>query len=240
VAADLNGDGFVDFVSGNIGDGTFSVFLNTPVAVLHPAKMTFASMLLGSTSSSQTATLFSSGIATLKLKMTVSPSDYNVTSNSCGTTLVSGANCSVSIDFSPKDINTRSGSLNFSNNASNSPQKVSLTGVGSDVGVTPNPVAFGSVGHGTSTTKVVTITNLSGGSFPAHTLTFTGISVSGTGFSLVTSGCPPSTSSLAAAASCQLTLQFAPASTGNFSGVLTLTDNGGASPQKIVLTGTGT
>jgi hypothetical protein len=236
-AADYNGDGFADFVSSNIGDGTYSVFLNTPVAVLHPAKMTFPTLLLGSTSTAQTATLYSSGIASLNLKMSLSPSDYAPTSNTCGATLVSGTSCSVGIDFSPKDINNRGGALSFADNATNSPQKVSLSGVGSEVGVSPSPVAFGSVTHGTSKQQVVTVTNHSGGSFPAHTLTFTGISVSGTGFSLVKNGC---TSSLAAGLSCQLTLQFAPATTGNFNGLLTLTDNGGGSPQKIALTGTGT
>ena len=43
-----------------------------------------------------------------------------------------------------------------------------------------------------------------------------------------------------AGVSCHLPLQFVPATTGNFNGLLTLTNNRGASPQKIVLTGTGT
>jgi FG-GAP-like repeat/Abnormal spindle-like microcephaly-assoc'd, ASPM-SPD-2-Hydin len=239
-AVDLNGDGFTDFVSSNIGDGTYSVFLNTAVAALHPAKMSFPTLLLGSTSAAQTATIFSSGVATLKPKITLSPSDYAQTSNTCGSSLIAGANCSVRLTFSPKDINTRAGSLSFADNATDTPQKVSLSGVGSEVGVSPDPVPFGSVTHGTSTTKVVTITNLSGGSFPAHALTFTGTVVSGTAFSLVTNGCPVSPSSLAAGANCQLTLKFAPATTGNFNGLLTLTDNGGGSPQKIALSGSGT
>ena len=106
--------------------------------------------------------------------------------------------------------------------------------------MSPNPVPFGPIVHGTTATKLVTITNFSGGSFPAHTLTFTGIAVSGTGFSLVSNACPPSTSSLDAGASCQVTVKFAPSTVGSFSGLLTLTDNGGGSPQKIALTGSGT
>jgi FG-GAP-like repeat/Abnormal spindle-like microcephaly-assoc'd, ASPM-SPD-2-Hydin len=239
-AVDVNNDGFTDFVTADYGDATYAVYLNTPVAALRPAKMNFGTLLLGATSAAQTATMYNSGIATLKPKITLTGTDYTQTANTCGVSLVSGASCSVSIVFSPKDINARAAALNFADNATVTPQKVSLTGVGSEVGMSPNPVTFGPVVHGTTTTKVVTITNLSGGSFPAHALTFTGIAVSGTGFSLVSNGCPPSTSSLPAGGSCQVTVKFAPATTGSFSGLLTLTDNGGGSPQKIKLTGSGT
>ena len=236
-AVDLNNDGFTDFVTADYYTGTYSVYLNTPVAALRPATLNFGTLLLGSTSAAKTATLYNSGIATLKLKMTLSPADYSQTSNTCGATLLSGANCSVSIAFSPKDINKRAGKLSFADNATVTPQKVSLTGVGSEVGVSPNPVDFGSITHGTNASKNVTITNLSGGSFPAHALTFTGIAVSGTGFSLATNGC---TTSVAAGGSCQVTVKFAPGSVGSYSGLLTLTDDGGGSPQKITLKGSGT
>jgi hypothetical protein len=142
--------------------------------------------------------------------------------------------------FAPQDINARAGALTFADNATVTPQKVTFSGVGGEVGVNPNPVAFGPILHGTNTTKVVTITNLSGGAFPPHALTFTGMVVSGTGFSVLNNGCPISPSSLAAGASCQVTVKFAPSTVGSFKGLLTLTDNGGGSPQKITLTGSGT
>lgn len=239
-ALDLNSDGFTDFVAVDYGNATYGVYLNTPVAALRPTKMNFGTRLLGSTSAAQMVRIYNPGIATLNLKMTLSPTDYVQTLNSCGASLISGANCSVSVAFSPKDINTRAGTVSFADNATATPQKVNLTGQGSEVGVSPNPIPFGAIAHGTITTKLVTITNLSGGAFPAHPLTFTGIVVSGAGFSLVSNSCPPSTSSLAAGATCQLTLKFAPSTIGNFSGLLTLTDDGGGSPQKIALTGSGT
>jgi hypothetical protein len=239
-AVDLNNDGFPDFVTTDYYTATYSVYLNTPVAALRPAKMNFGTLLLGATSAAQTATMYNSGIATLKPKITLPLSDYSQTLNTCGPSLISGASCSVSIVFSPKDINTRASTLSFADNATATPQRVSLTGIGSEVGVSPKPVAFGPVAHGTTATKVVTITNLSGGAFPAHDLTFTGIAVSGTAFSLVNNACPPSTSSLGAGGNCQVTVQFAPTTTGNFNGLLTLTDNGGGSPQKISLMGSGT
>jgi hypothetical protein len=239
-AVDVNNDGFPDFVTADYGDDTYSVYLNTPVAALRPAKMNFGTLLLGSTSATQTATIYNSGIATLKPKITVSKADYSQTSNTCGASLLSGASCSVSLAFSPQDINARAATLNFADNATVTPQKVSLSGTGSEVGVSPNPVAFGAVAHGANTTKLVIITNVSGGSFPVHALAFTGIAVSGTGFSLVNNGCPMSPSSLGAGTNCQVTVQFAPSTTGSFKGLLTLTHNGGGSPQKITLTGSGT
>jgi hypothetical protein len=239
-AGDFNGDGFPDFVTTNYGDGTYTAYMNTPVAALHPGGMAFPTLLLGTSSSAQTATVYSSGVATLLPKITISPSDYSISSNTCGASLASGLNCSLSVTFSPKDINTRSGALMFGDNATDSPQKASLSGAGSAVGVNPDPVSFGSIAHGTTTKQVVTITNLSGGSFPSHNVTFTVIAASGTGFTIVTDGCPLRTSSLAPGANCKVTLQFAPTTTGKFNGALTLTDNGGGSPQKITLTGTGT
>lgn len=239
-AIDVNNDGFSDFVTANYGDATYAVYLNTPVAALRPAKMAFGTLLLGATSAVQTATIYNSGIATLKPTITLPSIHYSQTLNTCGASLISGANCSVSVVFSPKDINARTATLSFADNATVTPQKVSLSGVGSEVAVSPKPIAFGPVAHGTTATKVVTITNISGGSFPAYTLTFTAITVSGTGFSLLSNGCPPSTSGVAAGGNCQVTVKFAPLTIGNFSGVLTLTNNGGGSPQKITLTGSGT
>jgi hypothetical protein len=56
------------------------------------------------------------------------------------------------LTFSPKDINRRTGSLTFSDNATDSPQRVNLSGVGSEVGVSPNPVNFGSTQQNESVT----------------------------------------------------------------------------------------
>jgi VCBS repeat protein/centrosomal CEP192-like protein len=240
VAGDFNKDGFMD-IAAVTAAGSFSVYLNTPAAALSTRSLAFPVEQLGSTSGSQTAQLFSSGVASLKPVISVSPSDYTITSNTCtGVTLVAGTNCSVSLDFSPKDINTRAGTLIFKDAAVGGQQKVSLSGTGTEVNVNPSPVAFGSVARPNSKTLTVTIKNLSGGTFPAHALTFNSIAVNGTGFALTGNSCPASPSSLGPGLTCQIQVTFTPNAAGNFSGTLTLTDNGGASPQKIVLTGTGT
>ncbi|SPE23836.1 conserved exported hypothetical protein [Acidobacteriia bacterium SbA2] len=239
VAADFNNDGFNDFAVLN-NAGNYTVYLNTPAAAIWHSALSFPALQLGQTSAPQTGTLYNSGVASLTPKVTVSPADYTAITDTCGATMVTGSSCTVTVTFSPKDINTRAGGISFADAATDTPQKISLTGTGSEVSVGPDPVAFGSVAHGSSATKTVTIQNISGGSFPAHTLAFTAITVTGTGFSLVSNGCPVSPATLAAGASCPVQVKFAPASTGSFNGSLKITDNGGGSPQVIALTGTGT
>ena len=239
VAGDFNNDGFNDFVVLNNADN-YTVYLNTPAAAVWHSTLPFPTMQLGQTSTAQTATLYSSGVASLTPKVTVSPTDYTATTDTCGPAMVKGSSCTVTVTFSPKDINARNGSISFADAATDTPQKINLTGTGSEVNVNPSPVNFGSIVHGTIATKTVTIKNLSGGAFPAHTLSFTSIAVTGTGFTLPVNGCPTGTSTLAAGASCTVQVKFAPASAGTFKGSLTITDNGGGSPQVIALTGSGT
>jgi hypothetical protein len=239
LVGDFNNDSFNDFVVLD-NDSHYTFYPNTPAAAVWPMTLKFPTLQLGQTSSAETSNLYNSGVAALKPKFKISPADYVPTSNTCGTTLATSATCNVSVTFSPQDINARAGSISISDNATLTPQKISLSGTGSDVNVSPDPVSFGNVAHGSSATLVVTIKNLSGGAFPAHSLTFTSIAVSGTDFTLVNNGCPVSSSSLAAGASCQVKVQFTPAAAGTFSGTLTITDSGGGSPQKIELKGTGT
>jgi hypothetical protein len=239
VVGDFNNDSFNDFVVLD-GDGHFTFYPNTPAAAVWPTTLKFPTLQLGQTSAAQTGNLYNSGVATLKPTVKITPADYVQTSNTCGKTLATGATCAVSVTFSPQDINARNGSISISDNATVTPQKITLSGTGSEVNVSPDPVQFGNVAHGSSATQTVTIKNLSGGGFPAHNLTFNSIAVSGTDFSLTNDGCPVSPAFLAPQATCQVKVQFAPAAKGSFSGALTVTDNGGGSPQKIGMSGTGT
>jgi hypothetical protein len=55
--------------------------------------------------------------------------DYAET-NSCGTSLASGASCQISILFTPTATGTRSGSLTVADDATGSPHSITLTGNG--------------------------------------------------------------------------------------------------------------
>ena len=237
-SGDFNNDGFAEFATANTASGTFSQYLSTPVAVVAPGKLTYPLTELGASSAVKSVTLFNSGIATLKPKESVN-GDFAISSNTCGATLASGSNCSVGVTFTPTSINTRTGTLTFTDNATVSMQRVSLSGVGTEVNLSSTSLSFGSVKVGTtSAAQTITVTNLSN----ANSLTFTSVAIGGSDAGdFIVSGntCPLSPTSLGPLATCQIAIEFAPASTGTRSASLILTDNGGGSPQSVALSGSG-
>lgn len=103
------------------------------------------------------------------------------------------------------------------------------------VGLSSTTVSFGSQATGTtSPAQAVTMTN--SGSQP---LAIGNIAVTGpnSGDFFQTDNCP---ASLAPAASCMISITFAPTTTGSRSAAVTITDNAPTSPQTISLAGTGT
>jgi hypothetical protein len=212
--------------------------MNTPVAAIAPAKLAFPVTQLGATSKPKSATLYNSGIATLTLKENVS-GDYAISANTCGTTLLSGANCAVSVTFTPTDINTRAGTLTFTDNATVPTQRVSLTGTGTDVKLAPANLSFGTVKVGqTSSPQTVTVTNIS----KVNSVTFSSIGLGGTDagdFVISSNTCPPPSKSLGPGKTCKVGLEFKPTTTGTRNASLLFTDDGGGSPQKAALSGTG-
>ena len=120
-------------------------------ATTNPTSLSFSSQALGTTSTAKTVTLTNNQSASLAIgSVTSSVADFGV-SSACPATLAGGANCKVSVTFSPKSTGTRSGTLSFSDSASNSPQTVSLSGTGAaanlvSIAVSPAPasIALGS------------------------------------------------------------------------------------------------
>ena len=56
-------------------------------------------------------------------------SDYSQTGN-CGSSIAAGANCTIAVLFTPSAAGARAAALSISDNASGSPQTVSLSGTG--------------------------------------------------------------------------------------------------------------
>jgi hypothetical protein len=59
------------------------------------------------------------------------PGDFGQTSN-CGSSVGTGANCAINVTFTPAQAGARSASLRVGDNASSSPQTVSLSGTGAN------------------------------------------------------------------------------------------------------------
>lgn len=210
-----------------------------------PVSLNFGNQLVGSTSAAQTVTLTNTGTATL----TISGSGISITgansgdfaeTNTCGSSVAAGANCTISITFKPTATGTRNGSLSVTDNASGSPQSVPLTGTGVAPAVTLSPTSLTFAGQlitTASSAQSVTLTN--SGTAP---LTISSIAVSGTNASdfAQTNTCPASSATLAVNANCSISVTFTPAATGARTASVTITDNAPGSPHTVSLTGTGT
>ena len=85
---------------------------------------------VGKTSAPKTEKVTNIGTATLNISSITTSGDFAISSNTCGPTLAVGAFCKVKVVFKPTQTGTRTGSLTFTDDASNSPQVVPLTGKG--------------------------------------------------------------------------------------------------------------
>ncbi|HUI42681.1 MAG TPA: choice-of-anchor D domain-containing protein [Terriglobia bacterium] len=237
---DSNGvDGSAQTVSLS-GTGT------APAASLAPASLSFGNQLVHTVSAAQALTLSNTGKAALTIT-SIAVSGANggdfAQTNNCGSSVVAGGSCAISVTFKPAATGTRSGTLTVtdnSNGVSGSAQTASLSGTGVAPAVTLNPAtlpAFGNQLVGTaSAAQALTLTN-SG----TAALSITSIALSGANAAdfAESNNCG---SSVAAGASCAINLTFTPSATGARSATLTLTDNNGGtsgSAQTVALAGTG-
>jgi hypothetical protein len=206
-----------------------------PAVSLSASALNFKKVGIGMTSAPQTVTLTNVGSATLNISSITASGDFQISNNTCGATVAAGANCAVSVTFTPTKKGKRTGNLTFTDNAPSSPQVVSLTGVGQSVVVSPTSLNFGTVAVGnTSSEQIVTVTNLN-----SITVTFTGFVFAGTaaGDYLISSNTCGAT--IAGGASCSVGVEFKPTTTGKRAAKLNVKNNGGGSPASTSLTGTG-
>ena len=98
---------------------------------LSSSSLTFSAQMSGTSSAAQTVTLTNTGNASLTISGITASGDFSQT-NTCGTTVSAGANCSISVTFKPTAGGNRTGTISISDNASGSPQSVALSGTGQD------------------------------------------------------------------------------------------------------------
>ncbi|HLY63749.1 MAG TPA: choice-of-anchor D domain-containing protein [Terriglobia bacterium] len=207
----------------------------SPAVTLSPTSLTFGKQNVGSTSAAETITLTNNGGAALTVSGIAVTGDFAQT-NTCGSSVAAGTNCTITVTFSPTAQGARTGILTItdnSNGVAGSTQTVALSGSGTGpaVNLAPASVTFsGQLVNSTSAAQSVTLTN-SG----AATLTVAGIVAGGDYAQTNTCG-----SSVAAGASCTISVTFSPTAAGSRAGTLTITDNGVGSPQTVTLSGMGT
>jgi phosphoesterase family protein/centrosomal CEP192-like protein len=210
----------------------------TTTASVSPTSLTFASQTVGTTSAAQPATLTNTGTVSMVINSIVASANFGET-NTCGASLAAGAKCTINVTFTPSTTGTLTGTITINDTASTSPQKINVSGTGVSstlpvVSLSPTSLAFPSTTVGTtSAAQAVTLKN-SGGS----SLTISSISITGTnsGDFKQSNNCG---SSVAAGASCAISVTFTPTATGTRTAAVSIADNASGSPQMVGLTGTG-
>lgn len=204
---------------------------------LSPALLNFGAYAVGMSSAPKTATLTNHGTTTLKIVTPQVSGDYRL-SSICPRNLAAGASCNVGAKFTPTTTGTRYGSLTIANSDGSSPQVLNLTGVGTEVSVVPGKLVFASQPVGTSSLpQIVTFTNIG-----TTNLTVNDVSVLGTLSQIIqydfsqTNNC---VGTLAAGASCTVSVTFTPVTTGSIAGSLSIAHDDADSPKLVTLSGTG-
>ncbi len=207
-----------------------------PTVVLSATSLPFGNQAVNVASAPQYLTVTNTGTAALNITSVIASGDFAVKTNACGAPLQPTSppsNCTITVIFTPSAPGTSVGSLTLTDNASNSPQIVLLTGTGviqPGASVSTSSLTFGSQSSGT-TSAAQTVTLTSTGASP---LTISNIAVTGD-FSQ-TNTCPQS---LAAGNTCTISVLFTPTAVGTRTGTLTITDNAPNSPQVVSLGGSG-
>lgn len=211
---------------------------DTPGVALTPQEVNFGNQTLNVTSAAQQVTLIDAGSLPLEVTNIEASGDYAV-SNNCGTTLsAAGGSCTINITYTPTTAGPSTDEITITDNATDSPQHITVTGNGVNGGagtltLTPKSLVFPVQAVGTtSPTQVVQLLNSSNSS-----ITISAITVSGD--FTETNNCGAQPSVLNSGASCTVSVTFTPTSSGALTGSLSITDNAAGSPQTVSLSGTG-
>jgi hypothetical protein len=100
-----------------------------PAVMLSSTGQTFATQVVFTTSKAKTVKLTNSGSETLSITGIKITGPFHQT-NTCGTGMAPGDNCTISATFGPTAKGPVSGSVSIMDNAPGSPQKLALTGTG--------------------------------------------------------------------------------------------------------------
>ena len=205
-----------------------------PVATLSATALTPGANL-GASAGPQAVTVTNTGDGALTVRAIVingaAAGDYRQSSD-CLRTLQPGASCTVTVGFTPQGYGLRAASLTLYDDGPGGSQAIALRGTGTAARalLSSGFLNFGGQGVGNPTApQNIVLFNAGNGA-----LSIGGIKLSGGDFTM-SSSCG---TTLAAGASCAISITFLPQGTGARSGVVTLTDSAGT--QRITLSGVGT
>ncbi|MDX9767524.1 MAG: choice-of-anchor D domain-containing protein [Ectothiorhodospiraceae bacterium] len=207
----------------------------TPVIELDPASLVFGQQTVGTTSATQAIVLGNSGDAALAIQGISALGPFTLT-HDCGATLAAGADCTLTIRFTPIAAGVQQGAVVVDSALGTHLVVLSGTGVAAPDTPTPAPAIeldpatldFGEQAVGVaSAARTVTLRNTGNA-----VLTLQGVTLIGPYGASHDCG-----SNLAAGASCDLQVRFTPTATGSQQGALVLASALGT--HVVVLNGSG-
>jgi subtilase family serine protease len=213
-----------------------------PVVNLAPSSLAFGQQATGSTSAPRSVILSNNGNAPLVTSsVTVggaNPGDFAQT-NTCSSSLATGANCAINVTFTPSATGARSASLTITDNARGSPHTINLTGTGvvaPAVSLSAFNLTFGQENMGlTSAPQTVTLSNTGNA-----LLSITSMLISGTNQwdYAQTNDCG---NSVPEGSTCRISVTFTPTYPYDYTShaSLVISDNASPSSQIVSLTGSG-
>ena len=101
----------------------------SPTVLLLVTSLTFGDQDVGTTSAAQSITMGNVGSATLRIDKIATTANFEQ-NNNCGSSVASGAGCTINMTFTPSSTGNFTGTLSITDNAGGSPQTVSLSGTG--------------------------------------------------------------------------------------------------------------
>jgi 6-phosphogluconolactonase (cycloisomerase 2 family) len=207
---------------------------------LSAATLAFGNEGIGSPSAVKSVTVTNNNGAAITVSSPAisgtNATDFAPSTTTCGASIAAHASCTVSVTFTPSTLLAETATLNITDSATNSPQTVALTGTGmQQVTLSAATLAFGNEGIGSpSAVKSVTVTNNNGAAITVSSPAISGTNATDFAPSATTCG-----ASIAAHASCTVSVTFTPSTLLAETATLTITDSATNSPQTVALTGTG-
>ncbi|MGA2003372.1 MAG: choice-of-anchor D domain-containing protein [Terriglobales bacterium] len=216
----------------NVVDIGADEYIAQPVFPFSSYLLEYGTQDVGSSSQPQVVTISNQGATAIALSLIATGSHFTQTNN-CGSSLAAGASCQISVSFSPLAGGSLHSVLGVFTNATLNPQAVFLTGTGlSPVAQVPCCFYFYGQVIGTTATQTGQLTNTGQAPLAINSVVYSGP----TDFA-ETSTCPIAPNTLAAGASCAVTVVFTPTIVGSESGTITFNDNALPSPQTVSVSG---
>ncbi len=116
-----------------------------PSVALSSDSLPFAQQAVNSTSPAQIVTLTNNGSATVNITSIAASENFSQT-NTCGASVSSGANCTISVTFTPAAAGALNGTVTISDNAGTGSQNITLAGTAQGLIRIPGNVAQIQVG----------------------------------------------------------------------------------------------